>query len=859
VVEVNLWPMAVSYSVWLYNHIPRNTGIAPIDAVSKVKHHGELARTHVFGCPVYVLDPKLQDGQKIPKFKPRSRRGMFVGFSRHHSSIVPLILNLSTLSITPQYHVIFDDWFTSISNSGEIDPTNPIWDVLFSSSRYRYIFDENDDVSLNDEWNLESDYAVRDNLLRDMVLPRQRENNDDDEVIPTTVVANDTVANDTVSPRSVPSSPITITVPTTSPMTIKQEQLTPTVIELDATVSSPPSQPTSSVRRTTRTSKAPTRYGYDGTQQGGYTVEVYNGIVSQREQLVQFHKNISTNKYVNNKIVYLAGCFTDYDNGTVDYPDPVVYAAASRRDDPDTLQYHQAIREPDWEQFRQAALLEIRTLERMGTWQEVLRSSVPSGHRVLGGTWVFKRKRDPTGLITRHRARYCVRGDQQVAGVDYFESYAPVVAWPSVRMMFILAILTGMVLVSVDYTNAFAQATLNETVYVAIPMGFEREGYVLKLLRSLYGLVQAPRTFYEYLSDNLRAFGFVNHKSIDGCLWINDKLGMICLVYVDDCLFFAKEKETIMTLLDAMEKIMPLTMSNEADAFLGIRIERKEKKFELTQPGLIDQVINYTGMKDCNLSHTPAVPQPLGSDVQGDKFDETWSYASAVGMLMYLSNNTRPDIAFATHQCARFTHAPKKSHALAVKRIIRYLQGTKDKGMILQPSNSFTVDCYVDADFAGLYGYEDDQDPVCAKSRSGFVMYLADCPLIWGSKLQTEVASSTMEAEYIALATAMRELIPLRRLVKLACDTIMGSGNYDTKMFSSVFEDNNGALQLARAPRMTPRTKHYGIKYHFFGTYVEKEEIKLFKIGTKEQRADIMTKGLVMATFQHLRKYLVGW
>lgn len=495
----------------------------------------------------------------------------------------------------------------------------------------------------------------------------------------------------------------------------------------------------------------------------------------------------------------------------------------------------------------------------MGTWIELPRSSVPPGKRILGGMWVFKRKRDPTGKITRHRARWCLRGDQQEEGVDYFESYAPVVSWVSVRLMFIMCIIAGLVVVQVDYTNAFAQAILKEEVYAELPQGFERSGYVLKLIRSLYGLVQAPRTFYEYLSDNLKKFGFVNEKNIDPCLWINIKLGIICLVYVDDCLFFAKSKAVIMGFITEMEKEIPLTVASEADAFLGIKIARKDGKFELTQPSLIQQVIDYVGMKDCNLATTPATSQPLGSDVQGERFNESWSYASAVGMLMYLANNTRPDIAYSTHQCARFTHAARKSHGLAVKRVIRYFQGTKDKGMFLLPSKNFSVDCYVDADFAGLYVYENDQDPVCAKLRSGYIMYVADCPISWGSKLQTEIASSTMEAEYVALSVAMRELIPLRRLVRLACDTVFGKGNYESRLYSSVFEDNNGALSLARAPRMTPRTKHYAIKYHFFATHVEKEEIKLYKISSKEQRADIMTKGLVMTTFVYLQKYLCGW
>ena len=134
-----------------------------------------------------------------------------------------------------------------------------------------------------------------------------------------------------------------------------------------------------------------------------------------------------------------------------------------------------------------------------------------------------------------------------------------------------------------------------------------------------------------------------------------------------------------------------------------------------------------------------------------------------------------------------------------------------------------------------------------------------NCSLLWASKLQTEVALSTMEAEYVALSQSLRDLIPMRRILKHLCSIVFGKDKYQSRIYSKVFEDNQGALQLARAPRMTPRTKHYGIKYHFFRDYVKRGEVQLHKIASKEQRADIFTKGLVQATFQYIRKSLLGW
>jgi hypothetical protein len=229
-------------------------------------------------------------------------------------------------------------------------------------------------------------------------------------------------------------------------------------------------------------------------------------------------------------------------------------------------------------------------------------------------------------------------------------------------------------------------------------------------------------------------------------------------------------------------------------------------------------------------------------------------------MLMYLSSNSRPDIQFAVHQCARFTHMPRKSHAEGVKRICRYLAGTLDKGLVISPDKDLKLDCYVDADFAGLWKHEDDQDPVCVKSRTGYVFTLGGCPLTWCSKLQTEVALSTLEAEYIALSQAMRELIPLRELLQEIGTNLELDFAHPVIMHSTVFEDNNGALGLASSPRLTPRTKHISTKYHFFRTMIGPGKgIRISKIESAEQKADCFTKGLPDQTFQHIRKILQGW
>jgi hypothetical protein len=266
------------------------------------------------------------------------------------------------------------------------------------------------------------------------------------------------------------------------------------------------------------------------------------------------------------------------------------------------------------------------------------------------------------------------------------------------------------------------------------------------------------------------------------------------------------------------------------------------------------------GLDDAVEKSTPALPKPLEKDENGQQCSESWSYSSVVGMMMYLSSNSHPDIAFAVHQCARFTHSPKRSHEQGLKRIGRYLEATCTRGMVIKPDKSLKLDLYADADFAGLWNAEDPHDPVCVKSRSGYVLTLGDVPILWGSKLQTEITLSTTESEYVSLSTAMRQLLPVRALLK----EIGGYLNIDRDELthvSCVWEDNNAALKLANAqyPTMSPRTKHIACKYHWFREHLIPGEIEALRIDTKKQRADIFTKGLVKAEFEPKRKMLIGW
>lgn len=283
---------------------------------------------------------------------------------------------------------------------------------------------------------------------------------------------------------------------------------------------------------------------------------------------------------------------------------------------------------------------------------------------------------------------------------------------------------------------------------------------------------------------------------------------------------------------------------------------------EMKHEGLILHIIEAMGLDVgmVNPKWTPAEAAPLVKDSEGAPASGDFSYSSVVGMLLYLSGHTRPDIAYAVNCAARYMFCAKKSHEEALKRIGRYLKATRTRGLIINPlSNVLKIDAYPDADFAGMYGYEKHDDPSCVKSRTGYVINVADCPVLWQSKLQTETALSTMEAEIVAMSHCARELIPIMQMVEFLGPAVSLPVDV-TSMHVCIHEDNAGALFLADTlpPQYTPRSKHYHIKTIWFRELIKKLLIKLCKIETVEQLGDIFTKALPRVQFEYLRKKLIG-
>jgi len=385
--------------------------------------------------------------------------------------------------------------------------------------------------------------------------------------------------------------------------------------------------------------------------------------------------------------------------------------------------------------------------------------------------------------------------------------------------MLILSSILDLKTCQIDYTQAFLQAELHDPVFIQIPQGwFIKEGimqqhdnprfndttHYLRLKRNLYGIKQAAHNWFKHLQDGLLNLGFAQ-SSMDCCLFLRHNC--ILILYVDDCLIFAPHSDTIDKLLADLSKTYTLKHEGEVSAYLGVQVRKDEttKTITLTQPGVIEQVIQDVGLLEFSKGKDTPADGISCADKEGPPRCDTWNYRSVIGKLNYISNNTRPDISMTVHQCAHFSSSPRAIHELAVKQIIRYLFAPKTKGLTLHPTTDLTLDMYVDSDFAGMWQKEHAHLQDNILSRTGYVILFGGCPITWASKLQTEIALSMMESEYIALSTATRELLPLRQimadidahsfisLLKQSMSTI----NYGSLQPSRIYEDNAACIVLA--------------------------------------------------------------
>jgi hypothetical protein len=526
--------------------------------------------------------------------------------------------------------------------------------------------------------------------------------------------------------------------------------------------------------------------------------------------------------------------------------------------------------------FLAAQIPEINNLAAAGVFSYHPISTLPTRAKLLNAIWSYKRKRTPSGLLRKHKACICTDGSKQQYGIDYWDTYAPVISWSTVRLLLTLSSIHGWHSRQIDFAQAFTQPPIKDDVYMRIPQGwhvvdnilqqhsdpkYRDNAHYIKLEKSLYGIKQAAHTWFHHLEPGLLRLGF-QASEVDPCLFYRNDC--IIALYVDDCLIFSPSAAVLETVISALSLDYQIGDQSSVQDFLGVHITQPTPgSLHFTQPAFIQSILQELNLTPCHPKYTPAI-SVLHPDHGGHARIEHWNYRSIVGKLTYLAHMTRPDIGMAVHNCARFTVAPTYLHEQAIKRIGRYLFATQHQGIQFNPDATQSLNMYVDADFAGTWHKEFSHLRDCVLSRTGFVILYHNCPIHWGSKLQSEIALSTTEAEYIALSMAARELIPIRRVLlellrhsPLATTVPNGTGQLPP---SIVYEDNASCIALATKDRhFKPRTKHISLKYHHFKDYIKSGAIAITKVPTAANLADIFTKPLTQTLHNRLRHGIMGW
>ena len=333
----------------------------------------------------------------------------------------------------------------------------------------------------------------------------------------------------------------------------------------------------------------------------------------------------------------------------------------------------------------------------------------------------------------------------------------------------------------------------------------------------------------------------------DPCLYVySDSEGELLFVaiYVDDIILGGRIEAKLNEMKHELSQKFEMKDLGQLHHFLGVKViqDQLNGSIWIGQPSYIDKILQTFDM--CN---SKPVGSPVNPDVKLVACDNPEDvcnqqmYQAVVGSLLYLSTKTRPDIAFAVSSVARFCANPTKDHWTAVKRILRYLNGSQQLGLLYKADALNKMAGYSDADWAGDVGDR--------KSTSGYVFLLGGAAISWKSTKQTTVALSTAEAEYVALSTASQEAIWLQQLVSdLSGKTIKTM---------TIFEDNQSTICLAKNQAVHGRTKHIDIKYHFIRDLVEAGRIELTYCTTEDMVADMFTKGASIKQFEKLL-YLAG-
>jgi len=511
----------------------------------------------------------------------------------------------------------------------------------------------------------------------------------------------------------------------------------------------------------------------------------------------------------------------------------------------------EALRSSSRNEWVQAIKNEWTSLINNSTWK-VVDVPLESPPNILQTKWVLKLKTKADGSLDKYKARLVVKGYNQIAGVDFHSTYAPVAFMTTVRTVLAHITKENLEAEQLDISSAFLQAKVSDDIFIDIPEGFDygcgAEGTrrLLKLTKSLYGIKQAPYEWNQCLHNWLIEQDFVQ-SAADKCLYRSMNLTLI--IFVDDLLlsFKREHRREAKVFKDKLSQRFPTTDLGELKSYLGMNVIRNRAKRLLTisQPGYIQQLLARFRMEDSKATETPANQnQKLSRAITDGSNNSNPQYRALVGSLLYLALLTRPDIAHAVVDLAKHVDYSGNEHWVAGKRVLRYLKGTSQLGITYRGSTGENQD---------LIGYADASYADCPNSRrstSGSCFLLAGGAISWFSRTQKCVTRSSFESELVCISDTMSELIWLRKLLQDLSWNLLEP--------TLVFEDNQAVIAQLIAPTITRRTKHIEVKHFFAREQIQNGILNVQYIPTKEQVADGLTKNLGRLAFKYFRSKILG-
>lgn len=492
-------------------------------------------------------------------------------------------------------------------------------------------------------------------------------------------------------------------------------------------------------------------------------------------------------------------------------------------DDPVTLKDVQS--RPDRLKWVEAMKDEMLSLKENNTWTLV---QLPHGKKVVRSKWIFKTKYNSDGELEKYKARLVARGFTQRYGIDYDETFSPVVRYGSVRLLLAIAAQNRLQIEQMDVHTAYLNADIpkNVEIFLSQPEGFDDgTGRVCKLKKSLYGLKQAGRLWNHTIDSVLKQFG-LKRSLMDPCIYYANDLKLLVSIYVDDILIFFSSKAKAIELKTTLSNHFKMSDLGPVKSIIGLRITQTDDSIEIDQSVYIAEVLKRFGMENCKPAKTPAeTGKKLKIPEEHEIVDVP--YQQAVGALLYISQGTRPDICHAVNVASRFNQKHGDAHWTAVKRIMRYLQATQHYKLRFSQSRTINLTGYSDSDYAG-----DDDD---RKSTSGFIFLLSGNVISWYSGKQKTVTLSSTEAEFVALTLTIQEAIHLQQIL---------SEIEHSPPSTKLFVDNVSTISIAKNNNFSFRTKHLDVRQKFIAEQCPQKNIDILHVSTNDNIADFLTKAL---------------